>query len=113
MSLGAPWMSYQEDAMEKGLPSRRFVCEHQIVPNLDMELIHNMHRTLKQEIRVLYTFANLREQTMCSVIESHDRLTVEAFFTSMRIPCDKITEVEVQGEGREKIEDLREARKAA
>jgi len=99
--------------MEKGLPSKRFICEHQVVSDLEVDLIRNMHRTLKQNIKVLHTFANLREGIMYSVIEGNDRLGVEAFLTGMRIPYDKITEVEVQGEGRERIEDLREKIKAA
>src|SRR5512140_2371571 len=99
--------------MEKGLTSKRFICEHQAVPDLDIELVKNMHRTLKQEIRVLYTFGNLTDKCMYSVIESNNRLSLEAFFSSMRIPCDKITEVDIQGEGREKVFDLREMRKAA
>lgn len=92
--------------MERGLFSKRFICEHQIVPNLDREILKNIHRTLRQEINVLYTFSNLSEKCMYTVIESHDRLTVESFFSDMRIPLDNITEVELQGEGRDKFEDL-------
>jgi hypothetical protein len=92
--------------MERGLFLKRFICEHQVVPNLDRGLLKNMHRTLRQEINVLYTFSNLTEKCMYSVIESHDRLTVESFFSDMRIPWDRIVEVDLQGEGREKLEDL-------
>jgi hypothetical protein len=99
--------------MEKGLRSRIFICEHEVVPDLDIDLVRNMHRSLKQEIKVLYTFGSLQEKCMYTVIESHDRLTLEVFFSGMRIPWGKITEVDIQGEGREWVQDLREMRKAA
>ena len=99
--------------MEKGLPTRRFICEHQVVPELDLNMVRNIHKTTIQGIKVLYTFTNIDQKCMYSVIESHDRLTVEAFFSELRIPCDMITEVEVQGEGRETLQDLREIRRAA
>jgi hypothetical protein len=99
--------------MEKGLPSRRFVCEHQVVPGLDIDRIKNMHKTKRQDIKVLYSFSNLEERCMYTVLESHDRLHVEAFFSDMRIPWDSILEVDVQGEGREEVKDLRGVRRAA
>lgn len=92
--------------MERGLFAKRFICEHQVVPQLTRELLKNLHRTLRQEVNVLYTFSNLTEKCMYTVIESHDRLTVESFFSDMRIPLDSITEVELQGEGRDRLEDL-------
>ena len=99
--------------MEKGLPSRRFVCEHQVVPGLDLERIKNLHRTKRQDIDVLYSFASLEERCMYTVVQSHDRMHVESFFSDMRIPWDSIIEVEIQGEGREEVKDLREIRRAA
>ncbi len=99
--------------MEKGLLTRRFICEHQVVPGLDLNRIKDMHKTKRQDINVLYSFASLEERCMYTVVESHDRMHVEAFFSDMRVPWDSIIEVDVQGEGRETVKDLRELRRAA
>ena len=99
--------------MEKGLPTRRFVCEHQVVPGLNLEHVKNLHRTKRQDVNVLYSFSSLEERCMYTVVESHDRLHVESFFSDMRVPWDSIIEVDIQGEGREEVMDRRELRRAA
>lgn len=99
--------------MEKGMLTKRFICEHQNIPGLDKEMMRNMHRALHQEVRVLYSFANLEEKRMYSVVESHDSLTVESFFRELRIPWDTITEIELQCEGRGEVQDVRKMMKAA
>lgn len=94
-------------------PLRRFICEHQVVPDLTEELIRDIHAHVDEDLKVLYTFSNLDEKCMYSVVESRDRRTVEKLFESLRIQCDSIMEVEVQGEGMSRIQDLRPGKKAA
>ena len=98
--------------MERGLQPRRFICEHQVVPDLDQVVIKNMHRLNVQGLSVLYTFSNLDEKCMYSVVSAPDRLTVESFMGSLRLPCDSIMEVQVMGEGKDMLLDLREKRAA-
>ncbi|HLB25059.1 MAG TPA: hypothetical protein VJM83_01890 [Nitrospirota bacterium] len=93
--------------------SRRFLCEHQVVPDLDLRLIQTMHGASRPGMNLLFSFSNLGEKCMYSVVESPDRLTVESFFSDLRIPCDSIMEVEVLGEGMGNVTDLRTGRKAA
>ena len=97
--------------MDKYLLKKRFICEHQVVPRLDLETIYKLHRPAG-EVSVLYSFSNLDEKCLYTVVESPDRFSVESFFTGMKVPCDSIMEVEVQGEGTDSIQDLR-IRKAA
>ena len=94
-------------------PLRRFICEHQVVPDLTEELIRNIHTYKGDDVRVLYTFSNLDEKCMYSVIESQDRRSVEKLFEALGIQCDSIMDVELQGEGMERIHDFRTGRKAA
>lgn len=99
--------------MEKGMLTRRFMCEHEVISGLGSELIKNIHRTKRQDIRAIYSFANLQENLLYTVIDTHDRMTLEAFFSDLRIPFNSITEVELQCEGRNDIQDLRKISKAA
>ena len=94
-------------------PLRRFICEHQVVPDLTEERIREIHARVDEGLRVLYTFSNLDEKCMYSVIESRDRRSVEKLFESLRVQCDCIMEIEVQGEGTDRIQDLRPGKKAA
>ncbi len=94
-------------------PLRRFICEHQVVPDLTEELIRGIHASAHEGLSVLYTFSNLDEKCMYSVIESRDRRSVEKLFESLRVQCDCIMEIEVQGDGTDRIQDFRPGRKAA
>lgn len=98
--------------MEKGLQPRRFICEHQVVPDLDQVVIKNMHNASTLGLTVLYSFSNLDEKCMYSVVSAPDRLTVESFLSSLRLPCDSIMEVQVFGEGKDMLMDLRYKRAA-
>jgi hypothetical protein len=98
--------------MERGLQPRRFICEHQVVPDLDQVVIRDMHHSTLQGVTVLYTFSNLDEKCMYSVVAAPDRLTVESFMGSLRLPCDSIMEVQVMGEGQDMVLDLRHKRAA-
>lgn len=99
--------------MEKGMLTKRFICEHQVLSGLDKGLIDKLHKSLRQDVKVLQSFTNLQENMMYTVIDSHDRLTVESFFSDHRVPWNSITEVELQCEGRSDIQDLRGIRLAA
>jgi len=103
----------QEGMMERGMLSKRFICEHHLVPGLDKEMIRNVHRAKNQEVRVLHSFASLEEKRLYSVVESHDSLTVESFFRELRIPWNNITEIELQCEGRGEVQDVHKLLKAA
>ncbi|MGA2193525.1 MAG: hypothetical protein ABSG42_09160 [Nitrospirota bacterium] len=97
--------------MEKR-PTRRFICEHQVFPNLAPDKIRNMHTAKKPGLTVLYSFSNIDEKCMYSVLESPDRLTIESFFNDLRIPCDSIMEIEYFAEGFN-MRDMRAMKEAA
>ncbi len=88
---------------------RMFICEHQVVQSLSRELLRNMHFSSGEEVEVLYSFSNIEKKCMYSVIKSPDRLSIEAFMSDLRIPCDSIMEVEVFIEGKGDIEDWKQA----
>lgn len=88
---------------------KMFMCEHQVVPNLSREMQQEIHSYGREGIKVLYSFSNIDEKCMYSVIKSPDRLSIEAFFSELRIPCDSIMEVQVFFEGKGFIEDWKQA----
>ena len=96
----------------EGRPPKRFLCEHQVFPDLDMNVINRMHGAARKGLRVLYTFSNLDEKCMYSVIEGTGRRAVELFLSELGIPCDTVMEVEAQGQEGQ-VEDLRRQEKAA
>jgi hypothetical protein len=99
--------------MEKGMLTKRFLTEHEIISGLDKELIKNIHRSKRQDVRAIYSYANPAERLLYTVIDTHDRMTLEAFFSDLRIPFNTITEVELQCEGRNDVQDMRALSKAA
>jgi len=106
--------------MEKGMLSKRFICEHRSVPGIegverliDTNMVRGLHRSKRQDIKVLYSFVNLKDQLMYSVLDAHDRQSVESFFSDMRIPLEGVMEVELQCEGKGNIIDLKAVREAA
>ncbi len=92
-----------------GSNMRMFISEHQVVSDLNRDLIMKMHSASVKGIEVLYSFSNIEEKCMYTVIKSPDRLSVEAFMSELRIPCDSIMEVEVFIEGKGEIEDWKQA----
>ncbi len=93
--------------MEKDM--RMFISEHQVVPDISRDLIRKMHFASGKGVEVLYSFSNLEEKRMYAVIKSPDRLSIEAFMSELRIPCDSIMEVEVFVEGKGEMEGWKEA----
>ena len=94
--------------METG-NQKMFICEHQVVPNLSREMLQETHTSAREGVEVLYSFSNIDEKCMYSVIKSPDRLSIEAFFSELRIPCDSIMEVQAFVEGKGIIEDWKQA----
>jgi len=94
--------------METG-NQKMFICEHQVVPNLNREMLQEIHSSVREGVGVLYSFSNIDEKCMYSVIKSPDRLSIEAFFSELRIPCDSIMEVQAFVEGKGIIEDWKQA----
>jgi hypothetical protein len=94
--------------METGM-RKMFICEHQVVPNLSREMQQEIHSSGREEVEVLYSFSNIDEKCMYSVIKSPDRLSIEAFFSERRIPCDSIMEVEAFFEGKGLVDDWKQA----
>ncbi len=92
-----------------GNDMRMFISEHQVVSDLSRDLIRKMHFASGKGVEVLYSFSNIEEKRMYTVIKSPDRLSIEAFVSELRIPCDSIMEVEVFIEGKGEIEDWKEA----
>ena len=93
--------------MEKDM--RMFISEHQVVSDISRDLIMKMHSASGKGVEVLYAFSNIGEKCMYSVIKSPDRLSIEAFMSELRIPCDSIMEVEVFVEGKGEPEDWKQA----
>ncbi len=49
-------------------------------------------------IKPYRSFCNLSEGKIFCVMESPDKQTLAAWFEKMRVPCDNITSVELEGE---------------
>ena len=81
---------------------KRFMVLHTMLPGmLTMEKVQEVEGKMRQgpEIRGYRSFLNLTEGRGVCLIDAPDAETLGAWLRNANIPYDRITEVEVEGEG--------------
>ena len=79
----------------------KFMSSHTVPPGaMRREQVNQLAEAAKRDgvIKPYRSFCNLTEGKIVCVMEAPDQETLAAWFAKVRIPCDGITAVELEGE---------------
>src|SRR3954470_23965188 len=80
---------------------RKFISSHTVPAGaMKREQVDQLARAAKNDttVRPYRSFLNLAEGKVVCVMEAPDRETLASWFTKMKMPCDYITPLELEGE---------------
>jgi hypothetical protein len=79
----------------------KFMSSHTLPPGaMKREQVNGLAEAAKNDpvIKPYRSFCNLTDGKIFCVMEAPDQKTLAAWFAKMKVPCDGITEVELEGE---------------
>lgn len=79
----------------------KYMRSHTLPPGaMKREQVHQLAEAAKKDpvIKPHRSFCNLSEGKIFCVMEAPDKETLAAWFEKMRVPCEDITLVEIEGE---------------
>lgn len=79
----------------------KFMSSHSVpAGTIDREQVNQLAQAAQQDgtIHPYRSFLNLSEGKLVCMMEAPDRQALAAWFEKMRMPCDGITPVELEGE---------------
>ena len=79
----------------------KFMSSHTLPPGaMKREQVNGLAEAAKNDpaIKPYRSFCNLSEGKIFCVMEAPDKQSLAAWFAKMKVPCDNITPVELEGE---------------
>ncbi|HEY2762200.1 MAG TPA: nickel-binding protein [Pirellulales bacterium] len=79
----------------------KFMSSHTLPPGaMKREQVNGLAEAAKNDpvIKPYRSFCNLSEGKIFCVMEAPDKQSLSAWFAKMKVPCDNITAVELEGE---------------
>ena len=79
----------------------KFMSTHSLpAKGLQREQVNQMAQAAQNDpvIRPYRSFLNLSEGKVCCIMEAPSKETLAAWFQKMKMPCDYITKVELEGD---------------
>jgi hypothetical protein len=79
----------------------KFMSTHTLPPGaMKREQVNQLAEAAKSDkvIKPYRSFCNLSDGKIMCVMEAPDKQSLSAWFAKMKVPCDEITAVELEGE---------------
>jgi hypothetical protein len=81
-----------------------FMAIHKVPPkSMTLDQIRTMSRMAQNDptVKGRHSYCNLSEGCLVCVLDASNRADVANFFEKNRVPCESITQVEFEGDGKQ------------